>query len=245
MKTWMITYGVSLSVLLVTSGCALTDGSEGHASTPAAGLRAVTPAESAALQAKSGIVVTGALPTIETTRATRGTGKRLQDVTVGGPYGSGPYYTSAAYYTGFSGRAGSFIDAIKFDGPWNNSGTYGGDGGSPFSGIACAGAGGAYVSAIIGIRGRAGVYIDQLGPLCGNLADSWAAGGIGANGTAPPGAGPGIRYTRSTAITDGPTIGGTGGDEFRYSCPMSDWIVGWAVESSQYVDRLTAYCGHW
>jgi hypothetical protein len=162
-------------------------------------------------------------------------GKRLQDITVGGPYGSTENTISDSYFTGFSGRAGAFIDAIQFFGASGSPGPFGGGGGSEFSRRDCPPL---RMKMMVGIYGRAGVYIDQLGAICATRpssnSDVSGAGSQPSYGTVtysmPP-----IAYTDS--------VGGYGGTSFGYICPNDSWIVGWSIVTGQYVDRLTAYCG--
>jgi hypothetical protein len=234
MKSGLVVSVVGLSVALLAWGC--FDGDETHKVdlSRSAELRPLTEAETSALKLPPGVKVVGALPSIVATGTSGREGKRLQDITVGGPYGSVEHTISDSYYRGFSGRAGAFIDAIQFFGASGSSGAFGGGGGDAFSLIDCPDR----LKMMVGIYGRAGFYIDQLGAICAARPSSNSnVSGVGgrvsytfANTSMPP--------TISTY-----TVGGNGGDFFEYICPNDSWIVGWSIVTGLYVDRLTAYCG--
>ncbi|PRQ06318.1 hypothetical protein [Enhygromyxa salina] len=90
----------------------------------------------------------------------------------------------------------------------------GGGGGGPGT-LAC-GAG----DVAVGIYGRSGIYIDQLGLTCAYLMD---------NGSLGP-------------TYDTGTLGGQGGGSFRLICPLGQAIVGFHGGSGTLVDRLGLYC---
>lgn len=94
-------------------------------------------------------------------------------------------------------------------------GIHGGGGGSPTT-IPCPSG---YVA--VGLHGRSGWYIDQVGFLCQRLKT---------NGDL------------DTAYYKAPLAGGSGGTSFEMKCPQGQAIVGFQGRSGGYVDQLGFYC---
>ena len=153
-----------LCALMAATGCSGAESSDGAAADQPRALREATAEELSQLRLPSNFTVVGALPTVTAASASVSSSGLVkpEDDTQGGGGGTGPYYISDYYYRGFSGRAGSYIDQIRFYGATETTGSYGGNGGNAFGEIACPNS-----TYLVGITGRSGSYVDALGPVCG------------------------------------------------------------------------------
>ncbi|HYT77203.1 MAG TPA: CARDB domain-containing protein [Vicinamibacterales bacterium] len=97
-----------------------------------------------------------------------------------------------------------------------NSATAGGDGGSPFT-LSCAGG-----EVLVGIKGRAAAFVDQIRGICGKVNE----------------------ILMPEAEHETPSTGGTGGQPFRdQHCPSGWAIRQLRVRTGSFVDAVSISCG--
>lgn len=121
-------------------------------------------------------------------------------------------------YTGYALRSGSYVDYIKLE-KVNKQGVryrwpsgIGGSGGSDSGWISCPT--GQY---IVGMYGRAGMYLDQLGFYCGTLDH--------------------------TTMSPQPAFGGTGGNPFTDICPAGEIMKNYSIRAGSWIDGIQINCG--
>jgi hypothetical protein len=108
-------------------------------------------------------------------------------------------------------RSGNLVDQLTIVSPFGVFGPFGGTGGSPqFIDAASS-------ERFVGIYGRAGTYVDQLGFIVSNRADNLPT-----------------RLTRAA--------GGGGGNFFFDACPDGTRLVGLNVRSATLLDAIQAVC---
>ncbi len=86
---------------------------------------------------------------------------------------------------------------------------------------------------IVGLVGRSGLYLDQIGEHC-------ATPSILEDTTTTP-------YTYSLVLTpgtDAPPRGGTGGEPYDARCPAGEIVVGLSGRSGDLVDQISFSCAH-
>lgn len=81
----------------------------------------------------------------------------------------------------------------------------------------------AFGSALVGLRVRAGTYMDAIGGVCAN-ANAWSG-----TGAAP-------------ATTNLPLAGGSGGTLVTRMCPRGSFLTGWEIRSGSLVDAVRPIC---
>lgn len=149
-------------------------------------------------------------------------------VSAGGGRGGGPFVDhcpTGSVAVGFNGRSGAFVDQIQLlCSPINSNGTLGpraaatargGGGGRPFSQV-CPGG-----QALIGLVGRSGAFVDQLGGHCVSITSVVGLGG-GSSKIGP--------------------AGGNGGGPFSRACPNGLVMTGIYGGSGKFLDRIGFYC---
>lgn len=140
------------------------------------------------------------------------------------------HVTPAAVIYGVRVRSGALVDASAFawyqpsggdnryrsGDPWGSTPLFGGSGGVDRGWWYCPGGQG-----VIGIRGSAGVYVDRIGVICGNVT------------TPDP---------YSSSNTYSPLWGGSGGGWFDDRCGGGRLVDSFNVRSGALVDNLQAIC---
>ena len=134
-----------------------------------------------------------------------------------GPRFGGPGGASARvrcpFANGVHGQAGTLLDRVGLvcyleERGWDSPG-YGGSGGQPLQRLCPPGA------RAIGIFGRSGDFIDQLGVRCGD----------------------GAGQTSYSAA-----LGGNGGTPFEWMCPAGHALIGLDLMTGDYVDSVAPVC---
>lgn len=126
--------------------------------------------------------------------------------------GGNAFTTIESSYYGFRVRSGSYIDQLTLQGGYVQ-GPYGGSGGQDSGWRTCGGA----LDWIVGVYGRAGSYVDQLGFICGTVDRS--------------------RYYQTVSF------GGSGGDYFEESCSTGTVVRQISGRSDYYLNGIQVWCG--